>query len=59
MQRKSGKSGRPVGRSGTRKDIMSTDLNRKGIPHNTIRSEKQMKSVGGQPPRRGGPRRPS
>ena len=59
IQRKSGKSGRPVGRSGTRKDIMSTDLNRKGIPHNTIRSEKQMKSVGGQPPRRGGPRRPS
>ena len=53
MQRKSGKAGRPVGRSPNRKGIMSSELTRKGIPHNTIVSEKQSRATN-----RGGPRRP-
>ena len=53
MQRKSGKAGRPVGRSPSRKGIMSSELTRRGIPHNTIVSEKQSRATN-----RGGPRRP-
>ena len=44
---KTGKSAKPVGGSRKSRNIMSTDLQRKGIPHNTIRSEKQMRSLGG------------
>jgi len=58
IQRKTGKAARPMGGMRKPKGIMSTDLARKGIPHNTRRSEKQMKSLGG-PNRPSGPRRPS
>ena len=54
IQRKLGRAAKPTGRSRTPRGIMSTDLGRKGIPHNTIRSEKQSKAT-----RNGGPRRPS
>jgi len=54
IDRKSGRAARPVGRSRNKKGIMSSELNRKGIPHNTIRSEKQSRSMNP-----GGPRRPS
>ena len=54
IQRKSGRGSKPLGRSRTPRGIMSTDLKRKGIPHNTIRSEKQSRAT-----RPGGPRRPS
>ena len=54
IQRKLGKAGRPLGRSPRQSNIMSTELKRKGIPHNTIVSEKQARST-----IPGGPRRPS
>tara|TARA_B100000614_G_C14558659_1_gene496422 strand:+ start:172 stop:2562 length:2391 start_codon:yes stop_codon:yes gene_type:complete len=54
IQRKSGRAAKPLGRSRAKRDIMSTNLTRKGIPHNTIRSEKQSRAT-----RQGGPRRPS
>ena len=54
IQRKSGRAAKPLGRSRGPRDIMSTNLGRKGIPHNTIRSEKQSRAT-----RQGGPRRPS
>ncbi|RJV01646.1 MAG: tetratricopeptide repeat protein [Candidatus Poseidoniales archaeon] len=54
IQRKSGKAGKPTGRSRTKSNIMSSDLTRKGIPHNTIRSEKQNRATNNR-----GPRRPS
>ena len=54
IQRKSGRAAKPVGRSRGQRDIMSTNLSRKGIPHNTIRSERQSRAT-----RQGGPRRPS
>ena len=54
IQRKSGRAAKPLGRNKNPRDIMSTNLGRKGIPHNTIRSEKQSRAT-----RRGGPRRPS
>ena len=54
IQRKSGRAARPTGGSKNRKGIMSTDLKRKGIPHNTIRSEKQSRATNYR-----GPRRPS
>ncbi len=54
VQRKSGKAGRPMGRTNRPRDIMSTNLARKGIPHNTIRSERQSRAT-----RNSGPRRPS
>ncbi|MDC0556187.1 hypothetical protein OAO34_00165 [Candidatus Poseidoniaceae archaeon] len=54
IQRKSGRASKPLGRSRNSKGIMSTDLKRKGIPHNTIVSERQSKAT-----RSGGPRRPS
>mgnify|MGYP003316960060 FL=1 len=54
IQRKSGRAAKPLGRTKNPRDIMSTNLGRKGIPHNTIRSEKQSRAT-----RRGGPRRPS
>ena len=54
IQRKSGRAAKPLGRSRGKRDIMSTNLSRKGIPHNTIRSEKQSRAT-----RQGGPRRPS
>ena len=59
IQRKTGKSAKPVGGSRKSRNIMSTDLQRKGIPHNTIRSEKQMRSLGGNQNRPSGPRRPN
>ena len=54
IQRKSGRAAKPLGRSRGQRDIMSTNLVRRGIPHNTIRSEKQSRAT-----RQGGPRRPS
>ena len=54
IQRKLGKAARPLGRSKGPRSIMSTDLGRKGIPHNTIRSERQSRAT-----RNNGPRRPS
>ena len=54
IQRKSGKAGRPLGRSPSPSNIMSSELNRRGIPHNTIRSEKQSRAT-----RPGRSRRPS
>ena len=54
VQRKLGRAAKPTGRSRSKTNIMSTDLNRKGIPHNTIRSEKQSRAT-----RNSGPRRPS
>ncbi len=54
IQRKSGRAARPTGGSRNRKGIMSSDLKRKGIPHNTIRSEKQSRASNYR-----GPRRPS
>ena len=54
IQRKSGRAAKPLGRSRGQREIMSTNLGRKGIPHNTIRSEKQSRAT-----RQGGPRRPS
>ena len=54
IQRKLGRAGKPLGRSQSRTNIMSTDLRRRGIPHNTIISEKQARAM-----RSGGPRRPS
>ncbi len=53
IQRKSGRAAKPMGRSRTPRGIMSTDLGRKGIPHNTIRSERQSRATRG-----GGQRRP-
>ena len=53
IQRKSGRAAKPLGRSRTPRGIMSSDLNRKGIPHNTIRSERQSRAT-----RSGGARRP-
>ena len=53
IQRKSGRAGKPGGPR-TSRSIMSTDLGRKGIPHNTIRSERQSRAT-----RNNGPRRPS
>ncbi len=58
IQRKTGKAARPMGGMRKAQNIMSTDLSRKGIPHNTRRSEKQMRSMDG-PNRPSGPRRPS
>jgi len=54
IQRKSGRSAKPLGRSRNQRGIMSSDLGRRGIPHNTIRSERQSRAT-----RSGGPRRPS
>ena len=54
IQRKSGRAGRPMGRTNRPREIMSTNLQRKGIPHNTIRSERQSRAT-----RTGGPRRPN
>jgi hypothetical protein len=54
IQRKSGKAGRPLGRSPKPSNIMSSELKRKGIPHNTILSEKQSRVN-----RPGGARRPN
>ncbi|MCH1527042.1 MAG: tetratricopeptide repeat protein [Candidatus Poseidoniaceae archaeon] len=54
VQRKLGRAAKPTGRSRSKTNIMSSDLNRKGIPHNTIRSEKQSRAT-----RNSGPRRPS
>ena len=54
IQRKLGRAGKPLGRGRSKSNIMSTDLKRRGIPHNTIISEKQAKAM-----RTGGPRRPS
>ena len=54
IQRKSGRAAKPMGRSRNSKGIMSTDLKSKGIPHNTIVSERQSRAT-----RSGGPRRPS
>ena len=54
IQRKSGRAAKPLGRSRGQREIMSTNLGRKGIPHNTIRSERQSRAT-----RQGGPRRPS
>jgi hypothetical protein len=41
LQRKSGIGGRRTGRGGKRKSVMDTDLSQKGIPHNTIVSERR------------------
>ena len=54
IQRKLGRAGKPLGRARSKTNIMSTDLKRRGIPHNTIISEKQANAM-----RSGGPRRPS
>lgn len=54
VQRKLGRAAKPTGRSRSKTNIMSSDLKRKGIPHNTIRSEKQSRAT-----RNSGPRRPS
>ena len=54
IQRKSGRAARPMGRTNRPREIMSTNLARKGIPHNTIRSERQSRAT-----RNFGPRRPS
>lgn len=54
IQRKSGRAAKPMGRSRNARGIMSTDLKGRGIPHNTIVSEKQSRATS-----RGGPRRPS
>lgn len=54
VQRKSGRAARPMGRTNRPREIMSTNLHRKGIPHNTIRSERQSRAT-----RSGGPRRPN
>ena len=54
IKRKSGRAGKPTGGPRTSRSIMSTDLGRKGIPHNTIRSERQSRAT-----RNNGPRRPS
>mgnify|MGYP001180419091 FL=1 len=54
IQRKLGRAAKPLGRSRGQREIMSTNLSRKGIPHNTIRSERQSRAT-----RQGGPRRPS
>ena len=54
IQRKSGRAARPMGRTNRPREIMSTNLQRKGIPHNTIRSERQSRAT-----RTGGPRRPN
>ena len=54
IQRKSGRAAKPTGGPRTRKGIMSTDLKRKGIPHNTIISERQSRATNYR-----GPRRPS
>ena len=54
IKRKSGRAGKPTGGPRNSRGIMSTDLGRKGIPHNTIRSEKQSRAT-----RYNGPRRPS
>ena len=54
IQRKSGRAAKPLGRSRGQREIMSTNLGRKGIPHNTIRSERQSRAT-----RQGGPRSPS
>ena len=43
-----------MGRTNRPREIMSTNLTRKGIPHNTIRSERQSRATGNS-----GPRRPS
>ena len=58
IQRKTGKAARPTGGSRAPRDIMSTDLGRRGIPHNTRISERQKRSMG---PNQGrsGPRRPN
>ena len=60
IQRKQGKAAKPVGRSrGGPRNIMESDLQSKGIPHGTIRSERQQKSMRpGGSRRPGGPRRP-
>ena len=58
LQRKTGKAARPTGGSRAPRDIMSTDLGRRGIPHNTRISERQTRSMG-QNQGRTGPRRPS
>ena len=52
IQRKLGKAAKPLGRSKGPRGIMSTDLGRKGIPHNTIRSEKQSRATRNNGPRR-------
>ncbi|MGB1491262.1 MAG: tetratricopeptide repeat protein, partial [Candidatus Poseidoniaceae archaeon] len=54
IQRKSGRAAKPIGRTNRPREIMSTNLQRKGIPHNTIRSERQSRAT-----RNTGPRRPS
>jgi len=45
LQRKKGIAGRSTGRGGRRKSVMDTDLSRKGIPHNTIRSERRKRET--------------
>ncbi len=54
IQRKSGRAAKPMGRSNKPRAIASTDMKRRGIPHNTIRSERQSRAT-----RNGGPRRPN
>jgi len=54
IQRKLGKAGRPLGGSKKPSNIMSSELKRRGIPHNTILSEKQSRVT-----RPGGARRPN
>ncbi len=54
IQRKSGRAAKPIGRTNRPREIMSTNLQRKGIPHNTIRSERQSRAT-----RNTGPRRPN
>lgn len=41
LQRKMGIGGRRTGRGGRRKSVMDTELTQKGIPHNTILSERR------------------
>ena len=54
IQRKSGRAAKPMGGRRKSTPIMNSDLVGRGIPHNTIRSEKQNRAT-----RRSGPRRPS
>jgi hypothetical protein len=54
LQRKMGIGGRRTGRGGRKKSVMDTNLTQKGIPHNTIVSERRKRQS-----TPGGPRLPS
>jgi hypothetical protein len=54
LQRKMGIGGRRTGRGGRKKSVMDTELTQKGIPHNTIVSERRRRET-----TPGGPRLPS